>query len=64
LIENAMAWGDDSGQGGLWNKKKPPTPEEIIRRLKEFFRGSGLSGLLVITVLVIGLVAFTLSYIE
>jgi membrane protease subunit HflK len=57
-----MAWGDDNSQGGPWKKKGPPEPEEIIRRVKEFFGGSGLSGILIIAVVVIGLIAFSCFY--
>ncbi|MCP4714371.1 MAG: FtsH protease activity modulator HflK [Deltaproteobacteria bacterium] len=57
-----MAWGDDDSPGGPWKRQQPPDPDEIIRKIKEFMSGSGLSGVLVIAVLVGGLSLFSCFY--
>lgn len=52
-----MPWGDDQG-----SKQDMPDVEQYIRRLKEFFGGSGFSGAIVAALVVLGFILFSCFY--
>jgi len=52
---------DDNMRGGPW-KQQPPDPELLLRRLKEFLSGGGLSGTIVAAVAIVGLIALSCFY--
>jgi membrane protease subunit HflK len=54
-----MARGDDNSRGGPRKKQGPPDLEDLIKRLQAWFSGSGLSGAILIAVVVIGFIAFS-----
>ncbi len=57
-----MAWGDNSFRGGSGKKQDIPDMDDLIRKAKEFFGGSGMSGALIIALVVLGFVAFSCFY--
>ncbi len=48
-------WDDDKNRGGPWGKQEPPNPDEIIKKIKEFFGGSFLSFSVIAVVIIAGL---------
>lgn len=48
-------WDDDKVRGGPWGKQEPPDPEEIIRKIKQFFGGSFISLSVIVVVIIAGL---------
>ncbi len=57
-----MGWHDDNGQGSPWKKQQPPDPEQVIKNIKNFFKGGGIPVIIVVLVIVLGLVAFSSVY--
>jgi membrane protease subunit HflK len=57
-----MAWGDDNFREGPRKKQDIPDVEDLIRKLKEIFGGSGFSGVIIVALVVLALVAFSCFY--
>jgi len=57
-----MAWRDDNSKGNPWKKGDIPDAEYLVRRLKEFFGGGGLSVAVAIAIVIIGFIAFSCFY--
>ncbi len=58
-----MSWGDDNAPGGnQWKRQQAPDPDEILRKIKELFGGSGLSGAIIVALVILGFIALSCFY--
>lgn len=54
--------GDDNIRGGPWKRQEPPEIEEVLKKIKEIFVGKGLSGSLIVALVVAGFIALSCFY--
>lgn len=53
---------DDNLRGGPWRPQQPPDLELVLRRIREFLSGGGLSGTVVAAAAIAGLIALSCFY--
>jgi len=57
-----MSWGDDDSGRDPWKKQDGPDMDEIIRKLKDFFQSSGITGIIIVAIVILGLFSFSCFY--